>query len=122
MNDKEQIAQLNAQIDALTTQRDKLMIEDAQEQAANPAASPPLLSDAPAAPSVAAQVNEGVNLDTVAAIQQGQTEITAEPAIRPSQLEGVSNIPAKSNEQLTAELAELTRRFNNVNMTQGWNA
>lgn len=65
---------------------------------------------------VASYMNDnGISLDDLTKFQTGQEETKEEPEIRPSELEGVANQVAMSPEQLTAELAELKRRFNNLN-------
>ena len=60
-------------------------------------------------------INEqGISLDDLKDIQTNQSEITEPSLIGPSELQGVSNVVSKDNAQLTSELAELTRRFNNL--------
>lgn len=58
---------------------------------------------------------EGISIADLTTFQGTQEETKSEAEIRPSQLEGVSNQPALSNEQLTSEVVELKRRFNNLN-------
>lgn len=61
-------------------------------------------------------VDEGTPVEALEKIQTSQSEVTKEPAIRPSKIAGASNVVAMSNAQLTSELVELKRRFNNLNM------
>lgn len=89
---------------------------DAKQEAVNQVAEKN--SPHKAIPEILAYMqNEGISLDDIKTFQGNQHEVTSEKEIdiRPSELDGLSNIPAKTNEQLTAELAELTRRFNNLN-------
>lgn len=58
--------------------------------------------------------DEGIGLDDLKEIQTHQSEVTEEPALRPTDLEGATNIVSMTTEQLTSELAELKRRFNNL--------
>lgn len=66
--------------------------------------------------------DEGISVDDLKAMQTDQQEVTAEPTVRPSELDGVSNVVSKSNEQLTSELASLTSRFNNFLASNGFEA
>lgn len=62
---------------------------------------------------------EGFSPEDLKTIQEAQHVVTDKTkatasAIVPSEIEGTSNIVTKDASQLTSELAELTRRFNNL--------
>ncbi len=63
--------------------------------------------------------DQGLSLDDLAAIQTNQSEVTEEPALRPAEIAGVSNDVALDNAALTAALAALTARFNNLVAASG---
>lgn len=107
MSNQAKIAELNEAIQKLSNERDTLAIADAQEAQAAAAASPIV----PAAAAVA----DGTSTDVLGAMQQSQSEVSAAPTIRPADLDGASNIVAKDNIQLTAELSQLAQRFNALN-------
>jgi hypothetical protein len=65
--------------------------------------------------AVKENTDEGISEENLLAMQSHLVEGDSPLGIRPSELEGVSNVASLSNEQLTSELYELKRRFNNMN-------
>lgn len=57
---------------------------------------------------------EGLTVEDLQTFQAHQAEVKENPVLQPQDLAGATNEPAKDNEALTAELAELKRRFNNL--------
>lgn len=56
---------------------------------------------------------QGISLEDLKAFQATRSEVTEEPALRPTDLQGVTT-ETMSNEKLTAELVSLQARFKNL--------
>lgn len=56
---------------------------------------------------------QGISVEDILTFQKTQVDAEGGAEIGPSELEGTSNIVSMTNEQLTSELLELKRRFNN---------
>lgn len=63
--------------------------------------------------------SNGITIEELTQFQQGLQEVTESPALRPSEITGVSNNPNLSTTELTAKISSLESRFNNLIATLG---